>query len=76
MPSPPLRLQAGRCSRILARSPRVSRSPVDKIPLPAEHLHTPVAIVDSLMDLVGATSALQLRKIPSPGGAASSRPEM
>jgi cysteine synthase A len=28
-----------------------------------------VAIVESLMDLVGATSALRLRKIPAPGGA-------
>jgi len=28
-----------------------------------------VAIVESLMDLVGATSALRLRQIPSPGGA-------
>lgn len=28
-----------------------------------------MAIVESLMDLVGATSALRLRKIPAPGGA-------
>lgn len=29
-----------------------------------------MAIIDSLMDLVGATSALRLRKLPAPGGAA------